>query len=153
MQEMLSLLLPVETVENVSTLIFSTFDKDNSGSLNFVEFVTSIHCMSTSSPEVRRYTCCCNLQYLTSLFAPQCSTVPGQAALGVPAVRLGRVRRDLPDRDGDAVRVPLPDRGPGQAHRRGESRGRVRQPRRQRGRGHLGGGVRQGLSAGGVCHV
>ena len=80
-------------------------------------------------------------------------TVPGQAALGVPAVRLGRVRRDLPDRDGDAVRVPLPDRGPGQAHRRGESRGRVRQPRRQRGRGHLGGGVRQGLSAGGVCHV
>ena len=82
-----------------------------------------------------------------------CSTVPGQAALGVPAVRLGRVRRDLPDRDGDAVRVPLPDRGPGQAHRRGEGRGRVRQPRRQRRRGHLGGGVRQGLSAGGVCHV
>ena len=150
MQEMLSLLLPVETVENVSTLIFSTFDKDNSGSLNFVEFVTSIHCMSTSSPEVRRYTCC---KVSTISTVTVCSTIPGQAALGVPAVRLGRVRRDLPDRDGDAVRVPLPDRGPGQAHRRGESRGRVRQPRRQRGRGHLGGGVRQGLSAGGVCHV
>ena len=152
---MLSLLLPVETVENVSTLIFSTFDKDNSGSLNFVEFVTSIHCMSTSSPEVRRYIyllqCIYNVSTISTITV--CSTAPGQAALGVPAVRLGRVRRDLPDRDGDAVRVPLPDRGPGQAHRRGEGRGRVRQPRRQRGRGHLGGGVRQGLSAGGVCHV
>ena len=92
------------------------------------------------------------LQYQISTVTA-CSTLPGQAKVGVPAVRLGRVRRDLPDRDGDAVRVPLPDRGPGQAHRRGESRGRVRQPRRQRGRGHLGGGVRQGLSAGGVCHV
>ena len=51
-EEMLSFLLPAETVENVSKLIFSTFDKDNSGCLNFVEFVTSIHCMSTSSPEV-----------------------------------------------------------------------------------------------------
>ena len=39
-------------MENVCKLIFSTFDKDNSGSLNFVEFVTSIHCMSTNSPEV-----------------------------------------------------------------------------------------------------
>ena len=69
---MLSLLLPVETVENVSTLIFSTFDKDNSGSLNFVEFVTSIHCMSTSSPEVRRYTCwvAMYLHYPPSLLAP-----------------------------------------------------------------------------------
>ena len=50
---MLEDLLPVETVDTVSNLIFSTFDKDNSGSLTFVEFVSSIHCMSTSSPEVR----------------------------------------------------------------------------------------------------
>jgi len=50
-KEMLSLLLPVESVQNIANLIFTTFDKDNSGSLNFVEFVTSIHCMSTSSPE------------------------------------------------------------------------------------------------------
>ena len=56
MKEMLSLLLPVESVQNIANLIFTTFDKDNSGSLNFVEFVTSIHCMSTSSPEVSKST-------------------------------------------------------------------------------------------------
>ena len=56
MKEMLSLLLPVESVQNIANLIFTTFDKDNSGSLNFVEFVTSIHCMSTSSPEVCKST-------------------------------------------------------------------------------------------------
>ena len=50
---MLEGLLPGETVDTVSNLIFSTFDKDNRGSLSFVEFVSSIHCMSNSSPEVR----------------------------------------------------------------------------------------------------
>ena len=49
---MLEGLLPGETVDTVSNLIFSTFDKDNRGSLSFVEFVSSIHCMSNSSPEV-----------------------------------------------------------------------------------------------------
>ena len=52
-EEMLEGLLPGETVDTVSNLIFSTFDKDNRGSLSFVEFVSSIHCMSNSSPEVR----------------------------------------------------------------------------------------------------
>ena len=51
-EEMLEGLLPGETVDTVSNLIFSTFDKDNRGSLSFVEFVSSIHCMSNSSPEV-----------------------------------------------------------------------------------------------------
>ena len=54
-KEMLSMLLPADTVDNVSKMIFSTFDKDNSGSLSFVEFVLSIHCMSTNSPEVSEY--------------------------------------------------------------------------------------------------
>ena len=52
-EEMLSLILPTDSVASVSNLIFTTFDKDHNGNLNFVEFVTSLHCMSSSSPEVR----------------------------------------------------------------------------------------------------
>ena len=52
MEEMLNLILPSDSVETVSNLIFTTFDKDHNGNLNFVEFVTSLHCMSSSSPEV-----------------------------------------------------------------------------------------------------
>ena len=50
---MLNLILPSDSVETVSNLIFTTFDKDHNGNLDFVEFVTSLHCMSSSSPEVR----------------------------------------------------------------------------------------------------
>lgn len=50
-EEMLCLILPSDSVESVSNLIFTTFDKDHNGNLNFVEFVTSLHCMSSSSPE------------------------------------------------------------------------------------------------------
>ena len=57
---MLNLILPSDSVETVSNLIFTTFDKDHNGNLNFVEFVTSLHCMSSSSPEVREcFSCPC----------------------------------------------------------------------------------------------
>ena len=68
-EEMLEGLLPGETVDTVSNLIFSTFDKENRGSLSFVEFVSSIHCMSNSSPEVSSVTP--NCQALVLIPSPQ----------------------------------------------------------------------------------
>ena len=78
-EEMLEGLLPGETVDTVSNLIFSTFDKDNRGSLSFVEFVSSIHCMSNSSPEVRSVST--NCQDLDLIYnSPQTQIViPNQA--------------------------------------------------------------------------
>lgn len=50
-KEMMNVILPDENGGIIANLIFSSFDKDNSGALDFCEFILAIHCTSNSSPE------------------------------------------------------------------------------------------------------
>ena len=50
-KEMMNFILPDENGEIVANLIFSAFDKDNNGSLDFCEFIIATHCTANSSPE------------------------------------------------------------------------------------------------------
>eukprot|EP00092_Neocalanus_flemingeri_P100774 GFUD01128752.1.p1 GENE.GFUD01128752.1~~GFUD01128752.1.p1 ORF type:complete len:192 (-),score=64.22 GFUD01128752.1:149-682(-) len=50
-KEMMNLILPDENGGIVADLIFSSFDKDNNGSLDFCEFIIATHCTANSSPE------------------------------------------------------------------------------------------------------
>ena len=50
-REMMNFILPDENGDIVANLIFSSFDKDNSGSLDFCEFIIATHCTANSSPE------------------------------------------------------------------------------------------------------
>jgi Ca2+-binding EF-hand superfamily protein len=50
-REMMNFILPDENGGIVTDLIFSSFDKDNNGSLDFCEFIIATHCTANSSPE------------------------------------------------------------------------------------------------------
>ena len=50
-KEMMNVILPDENGDIVANLIFSAFDKDNNGSLDFCEFIIATHCTANSSPE------------------------------------------------------------------------------------------------------
>ena len=50
-KEMMNIILPDENGDIVANLIFSAFDKDNNGSLDFCEFMIATHCTANSSPE------------------------------------------------------------------------------------------------------
>ena len=50
-KNMMNLILPDENGDIVANLIFSSFDKDKNGSLDFCEFIIAMHCTANSSPE------------------------------------------------------------------------------------------------------
>ena len=50
-KNMMNLILPDENGDIVANLIFSSFDKDKNGSLDFCEFIIATHCTANSSPE------------------------------------------------------------------------------------------------------
>ena len=50
-KEMMNFILPDQNGEIVANLIFSAFDKDNNGSLDFCEFIIATHSTANSSPE------------------------------------------------------------------------------------------------------
>ena len=50
-KEMMNVSLPDENGEIVANLIFSSFDKDHNGSLDFCEFIIATYCTSNCSPE------------------------------------------------------------------------------------------------------
>ena len=50
-KEMMNVILPDENGGIIADLIFSSFDKDKNGSLDFCEFILAIHCTSNCSPE------------------------------------------------------------------------------------------------------
>ena len=52
MMEMLTVILPSDNGKIIADLIFSTFDKDKNGWIDFNEFIIATHCTATSSPEV-----------------------------------------------------------------------------------------------------
>ena len=49
--EMLTIILPRDNGKIIADLIFSTFDKDKNGWIDFNEFIIATHCTATSSPE------------------------------------------------------------------------------------------------------
>ena len=49
--EMLTFILPRDNGKIIADLIFSTFDKDKNGWIDFNEFIIATHCTATSSPE------------------------------------------------------------------------------------------------------
>jgi len=49
--EMLTFMLPRDNGKIIADLIFSTFDKDKNGWIDFNEFIIATHCTATSSPE------------------------------------------------------------------------------------------------------
>ena len=49
--EMMSSILPADNGRIVAELIFSTFDKDGNGWIDFNEFIIATHCTASSSPE------------------------------------------------------------------------------------------------------
>ena len=51
LKEMMNIILPDENIDIIANLIFSAFDKDNNGSLDFSEFIMATHCIGSSSPE------------------------------------------------------------------------------------------------------
>ena len=51
LKEKMNIILPDENIDIVANLIFSAFDKDNNGSLDFSEFIIATHCIASSSPE------------------------------------------------------------------------------------------------------
>jgi Ca2+-binding EF-hand superfamily protein len=54
-REMMKFILPDENGGIVADLIFSSFDNDNNGSLDFCEFIIATHCTANSSPEDKLY--------------------------------------------------------------------------------------------------
>ena len=50
-KEMMNSILPDANGDIIANLIFTTFDKDNNGSLDFCEFIIALHCTGNSSPE------------------------------------------------------------------------------------------------------
>ena len=50
-REMMNFILPDENGDIVANLIFSSFDKDKNGALDFCEFIIATHCTANSSPE------------------------------------------------------------------------------------------------------
>ena len=51
LKEKMNIILPDENIDIVANLIFSAFDKDNNGFLDFSEFIIATHCIASSSPE------------------------------------------------------------------------------------------------------
>jgi len=49
--EMLTFILPRDNGKIIADLIFSTFDSDKNGWIDFKEFIIATHCTATSSPE------------------------------------------------------------------------------------------------------
>ena len=50
-KQMMNLILPDKNGDVIANLIFSSFDKDKNGSLDFCEFIIATHCTANSSTE------------------------------------------------------------------------------------------------------